>query len=58
MLVKLMNQNDFENWREAFAYLRNLGKLLFQEQIEEQNNKNDVFLKNVKAFVRKNLHNR
>lgn len=55
MLVKLMNQNDFENWREAFAYLRNLGKLLFQEQIEEQNNKNDVFLKNVKAFVRKNL---
>lgn len=55
MLVKLMNQNDFENWREAFAYLGNLGKFLFQEQIEEQNNKNDVFLKNVKNFVRENL---
>ena len=55
MLMKLMNQNDFENWREAFAYLGNLGKLLFQEQIEEQNNKNDVFLKNVKNFVRENL---
>ena len=56
MLVKLMNQNDFENWREAFAYLGNLGKFLFQEQIEEQNNKNDV-LKNVN-FVRKILRNR
>ena len=28
---------------------------MFQEQIEEQNNKNDVFLKNVKNFVRENL---
>lgn len=55
MLGRLVNLHDFEDWREAFAYLRNLGELLFQEQAEEQKGRNEIFLENVKSFVKENL---
>lgn len=55
MLGRLMNLNDFSDWKEAFAYLRNLGELLFLEQAEEQMGRNEIFLENVKDFVKKNL---
>lgn len=54
-LGRLMNLHDFEDWGEAFAYLQNLGELLFQEQAEEQKGRNGIFLENIKKFVRDNL---
>lgn len=51
----LMNLYEFENWKEAFDYLRRLAGLLFEEQAKEQAGKNDAFLETVKQFVGDNL---
>lgn len=54
-LAGLVNPYDFAGWKEAFDYLRNMGGLLFLEQAEEQKGRNEVFLENVRNFVRENL---
>ncbi len=54
-LARLVNLQDFADWKEAFDYLRDLGELLFVQQAEAQKDRNAVFVENIKDFVRANL---
>lgn len=46
---------EFENWKEAFDYLKKLGECIFEEIDTLQGNKNNEFIEKIKQFIQKNL---
>lgn len=56
-LIRLMNVSDFKSWKDAFEYLEELAKLIFEEQREAQKGKNEDFFETIKDFIKRNLGN-
>ena len=54
-LSGLFQVYEFDNWKEAFDYLKKLGEYIFEEAEAQQGNRNGEFVEKITRFVRDNL---